>query len=527
MEFTDKHFVPFSSTYVDFEQQTQKNAPTFGVLHLNVNKFPNTVKALDLNFQIDNSGSMVFLCADGGKKQEHVNFTADRMMRYLQINNINATVSVSSFDDHLVTIVDPQQLTQHNVEEISYKINQIKPRGSTNIASVLENGVAWSKKSLHPTKEQILFLFTDGQATCGKTTNREDLIQISQKISPETTVVAIGCGTDYDFELLKGIANRKKGVNKFIGNVEEVSFACGEILDGIINKIIENCEICVLNGEIWDWKRNAWARKITINNIVGECDKTYHVKSSSVETFRAIFTGTVVESGAPFECIITQIHENQDVRKHKFRHATLNLLHETTTKGTNPDVYTSHECVKDLKRKLKDFTVKIKAFMDENDLRDDPFMKTLCSDIFVCYSSIGTQYGHMYTSSRQTSQATQGIHTNMCDLRENIINSSFKTLPVCSRQMTQAISIMQSDLDAESNILPIMHRNPSNVKYWSMTSNDDDDDIGESQEEKEEREERESDEIMFNHQPISNHDSPYANIKTMGVIRSVSMGSNV
>jgi len=515
-------FEPFSSTYVDFEPKMWENYSAFGALHLHVNKFQSTTKAVDFNFQIDNSASMMFLCADGGKKQEHVNFTADKMMRYLQTHNIDATVSVCSFDDAVVSVVETQQLTQANIEEISYKINQIKPRGATNIASVLENEVTWTKRNPTPTKERIFFLFTDGQATCGPTTSHKDLIRISQGISLDTTIVTIGCGTDHDFNLLRGITERKKGTHKFIGNIEEVSFACGEILDSIINKILENCEIRVLNGQIWDWKKNEWVQKIAINNVVGECDKTYHVRSLSPASFRATFLGTIAESGLPFQWDITHVNENQDVRKHKYRQETLELLHETNVKGTNPDVYTSPECMKELKRKLKDFTVNIKAFMDENDLRDDAFMQTLCSDIFVCYSSIGTQYGHMFTSSRQTSQATQGIHTNMCTY-----NGAVTQIPVCSRQITRAISFMQSEEEEEEDDVPPMRRLPSGLRFCSMAVEEDQEDADSLLEEQNEKEEKDADEIMFNHRPISNYLSPYANDKTMGIIRAVSVSPDM
>ena len=67
--FTEFH--PFSSTSVDFEKIIE-GIPTFGKIKLNINKFPITKKHLDLEFNIDNSGSMSDRCADGRTKMEHM-----------------------------------------------------------------------------------------------------------------------------------------------------------------------------------------------------------------------------------------------------------------------------------------------------------------------------------------------------------------------------------------------------------------------------------------------------------------------
>ena len=125
--------------------------------------------------------------------------------------------------------------------------------------------------------------------------------------------------------------------------------------------------------------------------------------------------------------------------------------------------------------------------MDENDLREDVFMKMLCDDIFVCYNAIGTPLGHMYISSRQTSQATQGIHTNMCSVAPPAGGHNYNGLgafPLCSRQVTQSIHMMQNnrsvvsaddfvideDDEDDADSAPKMSRNPACVRNCSMMS---------------------------------------------------------
>jgi len=106
-------FQPFSSTSVDFEKIIE-GVPTFGKIKLNINKFPITKKHLDLEFNIDNSGSMSDRCADGRTKMEHMNFTVENILRYLQEHKVSATVCVNTFDDKIKNIV---KFVQKDVKE--------------------------------------------------------------------------------------------------------------------------------------------------------------------------------------------------------------------------------------------------------------------------------------------------------------------------------------------------------------------------------------------------------------------------
>jgi hypothetical protein len=503
-------FKPFSSTYVEFEQ-VLNNESAFGVLNLRVNKFPITTQPLSVSLMIDNSGSMSYKCSDGASQQAHVNFAAEKVLRYLQNHGVDAQISVSVFDDKVNTIVEPQQLSQDNVEEISKKISTIIPEGGTNIYSVLDLESKWIQDP-SSAKKRIFFLFTDGQPTSGATIRLSELINQSRMtIDPDTTIVALGCGVNHSSYLLKGITDRKRGVYKFVGDIEEISFACGEILDGILNDVVEDCEIEAINGQIWDWKKNEWVSKIVIRNIIGECDKTYHVISTNPKMFRALFTGTAVETRAPYQHIIDEIRENMDVRKHKYRQETLELLHETNKQYKEDRLNGNTKVAKELKRKLTEFVVKMKDFMDANDLREDIFMKMLCDDIFVCYNAIGTPHGHMYAQSRQTSQATQGIHTNTCAAQMSI-------LPM------QPIFI---DEDVDLHAPMTQRTNQNRGKTLSEY-------IKDNQEQNDQGDEYDDEDFLFDapppvmtrHVSMSSYVSPYSNDKTMSVIREVSVGSS-
>jgi hypothetical protein len=64
-----------------------------------------------------------------------------------------------------------------------------------------------------------------------------------------------------------------------------------------------------------------------------------------------------------------------------------------------------------LKQTLYDFFHELKKYMKDNNLNEDKFLKNLCDDIYISYRTMGSQYGEMYTTSRQTSQGNQRCYT--------------------------------------------------------------------------------------------------------------------
>jgi hypothetical protein len=132
------------------------------------------------------------------------------------------------------------------------------------------------------------------------------------------------------------------------------------------------------------------------------------------------------------------------------------------------------DLARDLKSKLKELMVNMKKYMDDNKLREDIFMKMLTDDIFTAHTTFGTAHGHMYVASRQTSQATQGIHNN------TVYNNSFQQqtqshyympgLVPMTRGLTCHIQQMNED-DELDLALPQIKRG---VTYQIQQMNEDD-----------------------------------------------------
>ena len=104
----------------------------------------------------------------------------------------------------------------------------------------------------------------------------------------------------------------------------------------------------------------------------------------------------------------------------------------------------------------------MKIFMDDNQLRDDLFMKMLCDDIFVSHNTFGTAHGHMYTASRQTSQGNQRLTTI------SSIPDEDADCPSAPRRLQHQIS--------DSNDLPYLTSGATQIMRACSRNVDDDND---------------------------------------------------
>ena len=224
---------------------------------------------------------------------------------------------------------------------------------------------------------------------------------------------------------------------------------------------------------------------------------------------------------------------DQDLKKDEWRQKTLELLYEVNeynkTLDRQPDL------VRELKSKLKELMVNMKQYMDDNKLRDDLFMKMLTDDIFTAHKTFGTAHGRMYVASRQTSQATQGIHNNTV-YHQSQPYSGMPDLVPLSRGLTSRVQQMNEDDELQ---IPTTKRGVSHYLHTMNEDEEDDDDedeqvgdlvncsmrvppklkrstgrsVGFAEEE---------DDVFSRHVTLESDVSPYTNLKTMTLMREVS-----
>jgi hypothetical protein len=433
----------FEDIYINFENSPLNNNISgnpcenefFGILKMVAPSCKITEATQELIFVIDRSGSMGDLCSDGRTKMHHIIYTLKNMILYLNdlnnnvnnINNINFYITIFAFDNKFSHILKRIIVNNESVEEMIRVIENIRPQGSTNIEIALTNVKEYigELRGEYPHHNISHIFMTDGEATDGIS----DCDALKDLVCDDSVINAfIGFGINHDAMLLNGISSKKNSSYYFIDILEKAGLVYGEVLHGILYKYLEDVEIEVLNGFIYDFKMNKWTDKLCLGNIVGEANKNFHITSSTPHLCEVIINFIMTDDKL-FLCVPKLIDTNTDYTKYLYRQKTLELLFEVSQNQHNVldsrknifsqivnDDETSGELniltkreknENSLKYKLIDLIKDIKKYMQDNGLTEEKFLKNLCDDIYISYKTIGTRYGAMYSCARQVSQGNQ------------------------------------------------------------------------------------------------------------------------
>jgi len=401
----------------------------FGILNLKANSAPLSQEEHDFIFMVDRSGSMSDYCSDGRSKMQYIVHTLKNMISYFrEHSSIKAHITIHAFDDNTYKIVERCAVDSSNFDEIIAKIDTIRPRQTTNIEEALMSikNTASEIRTLYPQNNIINIFMTDGDATTGKTNPTELATLVDRNI----TNAFIGFGIQHDATLLNTIANGPNSEYYFIDKLENSGLVYGEILHGIVYKLLKNVTLTIQNGFIYDFKKNSWIDEIHIGEIVSEADKIYHIISNTPEKCIIDVTGETVSDNSKFKMIVVNVEESHDLTKYIYRQRTLQhlaIVSDFLKRKTDKDTFTifapssissildnSKPLIteeKTIRGNLKKFIEEMKDYIAKHNLNDDKFLKNLCDDIYIVYRTLGTMYAAMYTVARQTSQGTQRCYT--------------------------------------------------------------------------------------------------------------------
>jgi uncharacterized protein YegL len=423
-------FLKFQDKSIDLELVPIPNVGDvkFGILNLKASSVSlNEEQEYDFIFMIDCSGSMSDRCADGRDKMQHIVHTLKNMITYFKENpGIKTHITIYAFDSKIYKIIERTRITDENFHLIIANVGSISPRDSTNIELALKTVLKTVEKikSENPLHNIINIFMTDGQSTDGKA----DHAYLSTLVDDSVTNAFIGFGIDHDAGLLNAVSEGENSAYHFIDKLENSGLVYGEILHGIVYKLLKQVEIHVENGLIYDFKNNCWTNTLFIGEIVSESSKFYHVASETPEEcFIEIQGKKCCETDSDFHLNINAT-DRCDLANFIFRQRTLQLLFEVkdflkrknTNEITDAIFLTYRTSVNSnqireeenrIRKKLSDFIEEMKEYMEDNSLTQDKFMKNLCDDIYICYRTFGTKFGNMFVSARQTSQGTQRCYT--------------------------------------------------------------------------------------------------------------------
>ena len=457
----------FQSENINIEQiNIPISDAKFGILKLTAISAPMSQDINEIIFMVDRSGSMSDICSDGRDKMQHILHTLKNMIIYFKDNkSARVYVNVFAFDDIIEEIVPRTDINEENIDLVISKINRIAPRNSTDIEKALISIKCTINKIQleNPTHHISNIFMTDGEATVGS----RDVMYLSGLIDRNITNAFIGFGVEHDAVLLKSVSNGDNSSYYFIDKLENAGLVYGEILHGVLYKVLTNVSIQCSNCLVYDYKNNVWCSSLKVVDIISESNKVYHVISTNPDDCSILLKAQAKEKESIMHYGFSISNENLsfDLSKYVFRQRTLQLLYKINkfiekknysrvdlsvfrgfeNSAISHDRHSIMEEQNMLKTELKNFMDEMKKYMTDNNLNDDGFMKNLCDDIYISYRTFDTKFGAMYNAARQSSQGAQRCYTVSHTPQEPLEHRALRP-PRLTRQ-TNALSLPDDDFN--------------------------------------------------------------------------------
>lgn len=193
-----------------------------------------------LLFLIDTSGSM---------EESHKLVNVKKSMNFiLPFLTEQDQISLVSFDDDAKTYITRNAVTAENKQALEYRIQQIRPDGSTNLSAGLltAGGIFEQPRTDAVDRKQGLIVLTDGYVNSG-IRDEEQLLQLvrTQLLgkNPGLSLTTVAYGVDHNADLLSKMSIEGGGSYNIVKNLEDVASVFGEILGGLLSVSAQMIEI--------------------------------------------------------------------------------------------------------------------------------------------------------------------------------------------------------------------------------------------------------------------------------------------
>ena len=435
----------------------------FGIYNFNVPEHEPIFKTVHWVINIDVSGSMMDSCKDGQTKINQIKHALKNMIKYfLELKteqNINQYITLIAFDNQIKLVSYNEEINEAYVKKFNKTlIKQFEPTGMTDIGIALDaasniingNKITQQTDDIPETPCKTIHIFlTDGEITKGEI----EPDKLKSKITTDDNIsnVFIGFGKDHSGKLLEDLADTKNGEYYFIESLEKAGMVYGEVIYNSLYEAFCNLTLTIENGKFYNYKTNTWVETLEVGNIPYGAKKTWHIKTDNEFSKVKIIVGyeSILQKGV--ECHLSNINTeypekdtiNKKVEKYKWRQETQELIAETKKyiQLQSQNAYRQYYWIdsqleveeeqpqeeqpqeeqpqQNLITKLDNFMLRLKSYIEKNNLQEDTFMKNLTDDIYVSIHSITSDKGYLYLSARQCSQGSQRAY-NMTDYEELI-----------------------------------------------------------------------------------------------------------
>jgi Ca-activated chloride channel homolog len=197
-------------------------------------------RPLNLSLVLDRSGSMA------GKSLKYAIEAAKKSIDYLTPEDI---ISVVIYDDNAEIILPPQPALDRAA--IKQKIDKIRAGGCTNLSGGWMMGCDCVKANYSEERLNRVLLLTDGWANVGITEPNVLIKTAREKAEKGIITTALGFGSNFNEDLLIGIADAGKGNFYFIQSPEDTADVFRIEMESLMSVIAQNLIVTVQpEGEI-------------------------------------------------------------------------------------------------------------------------------------------------------------------------------------------------------------------------------------------------------------------------------------
>ncbi len=222
---------------------------------------PSTYQRLPLNLVVvvDHSGSMA---SDGRLDKVKVGL-------HTLVDNLAAEdrLALISFDD---TVTQEATFTTNlDRANLHAAVNRLQPRGATNLYAGLEAG--FKQLGEYPKNERqnrVVFL-SDGLATAGNTSRPAIMEMAKGWIGKGIGLTTVGVGSDFDVELMRGLAENGAGNYYFLEDGAAASEVFTEELDFFMSPLALDIKIEAIAGAGWTFDEVVGSRLFTVQSAKG------------------------------------------------------------------------------------------------------------------------------------------------------------------------------------------------------------------------------------------------------------------
>lgn len=377
-------------------------------------------------FTIDTSYSMNETCNGIGRLCK-LDFIKTSITNTLSLfnsiaNKHSISITVQLFNDCIQILIDNVVVNNDTIEHAIQLIQTVEAKNGTNIEKAMDSAKTIIQK--HTDKfstHTITHIFlTDGIPTLGE--HSPD--KLKNIIPPNINNVFIGYGGEHDCKLLLELGQEDKCSYHFVDNSKNAGLVLGEIVDGILYCAIKDARFVINNGEIYSYSTNTWVKELKINSISYETEHLLHIQSQSKNATVTLY-GSIVESNNIYcaeeeLCKVTTNTQQTltNLQPYLFRQQSQELLYKVIQCQLGKHI----DNINTLKQQLNQLLETIVTYVQNNDLENDVFLKTLCADVLTTINTIAMDNSLMYSVSRHTSQGTQRSYS--ANVRTRTINDN-------------------------------------------------------------------------------------------------------